>query len=122
MRHDHPERHDQREERQLAADHRATASASGRPVTAASAMSGVPSAPKATGAVLPISARPAACSGRKPRPISIAAEIATGVPKPAAPFDERAEAEGDQQRLDAAVVGQAGDRCFEDLELPGLRR
>ena len=45
----------------------------------------MPSAPKATGAVLPISASPAAGSGRKPRPISMAAEIATGVPNPAAP-------------------------------------
>ena len=60
-------------------------SLSGKPVTPASAMMGVPSAPKATGAVLPISDNPAAGSGLKPRPISIAAEIATGVPNPAAP-------------------------------------
>ncbi len=46
---------------------------------------GVPSAPNATGAVLPTRARPAAGSGRKPRPISMAAEMATGVPNPAAP-------------------------------------
>jgi hypothetical protein len=58
---------------------------SGSPVTPASAISGVPSAPYATGAVLPIKAMPAACSGRNPRPISMAADIATGVPKPAAP-------------------------------------
>ena len=48
-------------------------------------MTGVPSAPKATGAVLPMSERPAAASGLKPRPMSIAAQIATGVPNPAAP-------------------------------------
>ena len=48
-------------------------------------MIGVPSAPKATGAVLAISDRPEAASGEKPRPISIAAVTATGVPKPAAP-------------------------------------
>ena len=46
---------------------------------------GVPKAPKATGEVLASSARPAAYSGGKPMPINIAAEIATGVPKPAAP-------------------------------------
>ena len=57
----------------------------GSPVTVASAMIGVPSAPNATGAVLPINDSPAAGSGLNPRPISIAAEIATGVPKPAAP-------------------------------------
>ena len=56
-----------------------------RPVTAASAMMGVPSAPKATGAVLAMSDKPDAASGLKPRPMSIAAVTATGVPKPAAP-------------------------------------
>ena len=56
-----------------------------RPVTAESAMTGVPSAPKATGAVLAIRHSPAAESGEKPSPISMAAVTATGVPKPAAP-------------------------------------
>jgi hypothetical protein len=46
---------------------------------------GVPKAPNATGAVLAISARPDAYSGGKPAPIMSAAEIATGVPNPAAP-------------------------------------
>ena len=48
-------------------------------------MTGVPSAPKATGAVLAMSDRPEAASGEKPSPISMAAVTATGVPKPAAP-------------------------------------
>jgi hypothetical protein len=48
-------------------------------------ITGVPRAPKATGAVLPMSASPAAANGLNPRPINIAAQIATGVPKPAAP-------------------------------------
>ncbi len=56
-----------------------------RPVTAASVITGVPSAPKATGAVLAMSDRPDAASGENPRPISMAAVTATGVPKPAAP-------------------------------------
>ena len=60
-------------------------SRSGSPVTAASAMTGEPSAPKATGAVLAMSDRPEAASGVKPRPIRIAPVTATGVPKPAAP-------------------------------------
>ncbi len=42
-------------------------------------------APKATGAVLATRQTPAAYSGLKPSPASIAAVIATGVPKPAAP-------------------------------------
>ena len=44
---------------------------SGSPVTAARVMTGVPSAPKATGAVLPMSERPAAASGLNPRPMSM---------------------------------------------------
>ncbi|MDT4818717.1 hypothetical protein FQZ97_518170 [compost metagenome] len=48
-------------------------------------ITGVPSAPKATGAVLAISERPEAASGEKPRPIRMPAVTATGVPKPAAP-------------------------------------
>ena len=56
-----------------------------RPLTALSAMSGVPSAPNATGAVLAMSERPDAARGAKPRPMSSAPVTATGVPKPAAP-------------------------------------
>src|SRR3984957_4776812 len=56
-----------------------------RPVTEARPWIGVPSAPKATGAVLAISDRPDAASGEKPRPISTAPVTATGVPKPDAP-------------------------------------
>ncbi len=60
-------------------------SISSSPVTLARVMIGVPSAPKATGAVLAISARPDAANGEKPRPIRIAPVTATGVPNPAAP-------------------------------------
>src|SRR4029453_13123395 len=54
-------------------------------VTPARVRTGVPRAPNATGAVLPISDSPAAGNGRKPSPISMAALIATGVPNPAEP-------------------------------------
>jgi hypothetical protein len=57
----------------------------GSPVTWASEVTGIPSEPKATGAVLPISASIAASNGRAPSPISMTAEMATGAPKPAAP-------------------------------------
>src|SRR4051794_23217303 len=56
-----------------------------KPVTLARPAMGVPSAPKATGAVLAISDRPEAASGEKPSPIRIAPVTATGVPKPDAP-------------------------------------
>ena len=55
------------------------------PVTADRAIMGVPRAPKATGAVFAINARPHAAKGLKPSCIKMAAVIATGVPKPAAP-------------------------------------
>ena len=55
------------------------------PVTPARAMMGVPSAPKATGAVLAMRDSPAACSGLKPSWVRITAVTATGVPNPAAP-------------------------------------
>src|SRR4051812_30503953 len=58
---------------------------SSSPEILASVVIGVPSAPKATGEVLASSANPAAYSGEKPSPIISAAEMATGVPKPAAP-------------------------------------
>ncbi len=49
----------------------------------ASVMIGMAIAPNATGAVFETSATPAAFIGWKPRPTSIDAVIATGVPKPA---------------------------------------
>ena len=47
--------------------------------------SGVPIDPNATGAVFASKQTLAAKNGGKPRPASMAAAIATGVPKPAAP-------------------------------------
>src|SRR3954466_10126850 len=43
-----------------------------------------------------------------------------GSAEPGCAFDERAEAEGDQERLESAVSREAGDRGLHDLELPGL--
>src|ERR1700759_3360360 len=48
-------------------------------------MIGAPMAPKATVAVLANNAMAAEVRGEKPRPIIMAAQTATGVPKPAAP-------------------------------------
>ena len=55
------------------------------PVTPCRAMIGVPSAPKATGAVFAMSESPDASNGSKPSAMSSAPVTATGVPKPAAP-------------------------------------
>ena len=92
---------------------------SSRPEILASVMIGVPSAPKATGEVLANSASPAAYRGEKPRPINSAAEMATGVPKPAAPSTKRAEAKGDQECLHPPVGRDGGDRLLDDVELAG---
>ena len=99
---DQPERHDDREERKLPADHGAE-QVGIEPVAAARPAMGVPSAPKATGAVLAMSERPAAASGEKPSPIRIAPVTATGVPKPAAPSKNAPKAERDQEQLQPAV-------------------
>ena len=53
------------------------------PVTALSVMIGAPMAPKATGAVLARSETTADFRGFIPAAISMAAEMATGAPKPA---------------------------------------
>ena len=58
---------------------------SDRPVTCPSTVTGAPSAPKATGAVLKISVKVSASSGGKPTRISSALVMATGVPKPLMP-------------------------------------
>ena len=42
--------------------------------------------------------------------------------EPGRPFDERAEGEGDEHRLEAAIVGQSADRVLDDLELAGVDR
>ena len=73
-------------------------------MTAASAMTGVPSAPKATGAVLAISDRPEAASGEKPRPISIAAGDRDGRAEAGRALEEGAEGEGDEEQLQAPVA------------------
>ena len=54
-------------------------------MTVLSVVMGMPTLPNATGAVLPMSASFAASSGLNPRPMSIAPEMATGVPNPAQP-------------------------------------
>ena len=59
--------------------------AAGRFVTAPSTVTGTPSAPNATGAVLKISTKTSASSGGNPTRISSELVIATGVPKPAMP-------------------------------------
>ena len=90
-------------------------------MTPARAMIGVPSAPKATGAVLAMSERPEAASGRKPSPMRMAAVTATGVPNPAAPSKNAPEGEGDEQELKAAVAGDPGQAGLEDGEMAFLR-
>ena len=55
------------------------------PLTCPPTRMGIPREPKATGDVLATKQRTAAYNGLNPSPTSIAAVIATGAPKPAAP-------------------------------------
>ena len=66
-------------------------------------MIGVPSAPKATGAVLAISDSPEAASGVNPRPIKMAAGHGHRCSEACRALEEGAEAEGDQQELQTPV-------------------
>ena len=104
--HDQDERHEQREERRLASDHRAEV-VLGQPGDLASVMIGIAIAPNATGAVSATSATAAALIGLKPSAISITAQIATGRAEAGERLEQRAEAERDDHRLDALVVGDA---------------
>ena len=52
----------------------------------------------------------------------MAAVMATGVPKPGGAFQEGAEGEGDEQGLEAAVIGDAGQGVLDNLEFAGFHR
>ena len=77
----------------------------------------MPSAPKATGAVLPMSASFAASNGRKPRPIISAPLIATGVPNPAAPSMNAPKLKAINSCLDTPVARDAGQLSLQYGEL-----
>ena len=72
-------------------------------------MIGVPSAPKATGAVLAISERPGGGERREAEADQDRRGHRHRRAEARGAFEERAEAEGDQQQLQAAVVGDVGD-------------
>jgi hypothetical protein len=84
-------------------------------------MTGVPIAPKATGAVFAIKQRPDAASGEKPIPIKIAPVTATGVPEACCAFKKCAESKGDQQKLQPAILRDAGNAVLQDLEMTLLQ-
>ena len=65
---------------------------------------------------------PAAKNGEKPRPVSIAAATATGVPKPAAPSMNAPNANAISIACSRPVRGQAADRVLDDLEVARLER
>ncbi len=92
------------------------------PVTLCSAITGVPSAPNATGAVLAMSDSPDAASGEKPSPIRIAPVTATGVPNPRRALEERAETERHDQQLQAAILGDVRDALAQHVEQAALVR
>lgn len=74
-------------------------------------VTGMPSEPKATGAVLAISASTAAMIGSKPRPASIAAVIATGAPNPAMPSISAPKQNATSRIwMRRSVVSRASDR------------
>ena len=79
----------------------------GRPVTAASVRIGVPMAPNATGAVLAMSDEAGRVERREPESHQQRRADGDRRAEPGRAFDERAEGERDEQRLDAAIGRQA---------------
>src|ERR1041384_2212858 len=84
----------------------ALSDSTGRPVTFASVVTGMPIEPKATGAGLASKQIPAAENGLKP----------------GGAVEQPPEREGDEHRLRAPMVGEAADRVFDDLDLAGVPR
>ena len=82
----------------------------------------MPSDPNATGAVLAMSASDAAMIGSKPRPGEHRRRDGDRRPEARDAFDERAEAERDEQELDAAIAGQPRERPADDVEVAALDR
>ena len=91
-------------------------------MTLASVMIGVPSAPNATGAVFAKQRKPGGVERREAGADHQRRRDGDRRAEAGGPFDERAEAEGDQQRLDATIGRQRGDRGFDLFELARLDR
>ena len=81
-------------------------------------MTGVPIAPKATGAVFAIRQRPDACKRRKADPDQDRAGHRYGCAETGGSFKKRTEGERDQEELQAAIFRDVGDAVLQDLEVP----
>ena len=90
----------------------------GSSVWADSVTIGVAIEPNATGAVLPISDSAAALIGEKPSAISITDGDGDRGAEAGEALDQRAEGEGDDDGLDALVVGDPRERTPQHREVP----
>ena len=90
----------------------------GSPVMLASVVIGIPIEPNATGAVLAMQADAGGVERREAEPGEHRAGDGDRSAEAGRAFDERAEREGDEHRLQPAVVGQAADRVLDDFEFP----
>ena len=81
----------------------------GSPVTAPSTVTGVPSAPKATGVVLNISTNTTASSAGKPHKMSKEAVMATGAPNPAIPSSRAPK----QKPMTTSTTRRSFGKCFD---------
>ena len=92
------------------------------PVVPASVTTGMPIEPNATGAVFASRQMPAAKNGEKPEARQHRGRDGDRRAEARRAFDERAERERDQHRLQAPVRREAADRVLDDLEVAGLER
>jgi hypothetical protein len=87
------------------------------PVRVPAVMIGMAMAPNATGAVLATSTTTAARIAVKPTATSMTPVIATGCAEAGERLQEAAEAEGDDDRLDARIIGDDIDDQPQVLEM-----
>ena len=84
------------------------------PVTPWRATRGMPMAPKATGAVLARSASPAACKRTEAEADEDGGADGDGRAEAGGALKECAEREGDEEELQAAVGGDAGQALLQE--------
>jgi hypothetical protein len=118
---DQPERHEQREDRQLAADHRAEI-VQVEPGERREGGQRDAERAEGNGGGVADEGELGGLEGLEAQADHEGAGDGDGRAEAGGALDERAEAEGDQQRLDAAIAGHAGDLFLQDGELAGLDR
>ena len=118
---DHPERHDGREQRQLATHH-GRELREGQPGDAGQGDERRSERTERDRRGVSDQREAGGLERREAKPDQHRGRDRHRRAEPRSTFDEGAEAEGDEERLHAPIVGEVGDGALQDLELPGAHR